>query len=146
MGCNSTRCPSTRADAAIKSLRAASSITLGYQFVASPHLQVALCNAVTSNRLNPSHRLPACLMSVREGALPGSTLWLQIQHNGSRSHKPRLHGWLEAFGATFCPVCLQAPEEMEQAIINSGSNNAVTFGLYDIQSQTKIMFTTTLLL
>lgn len=85
------------------------SLPRGSRFFALPRLQVALCNAVTANRLNP--RPPARLTSVGAGASAGSTLWLQIQHNDSPSHKPGLHGGLEAFGATFCPICLQTPEE-----------------------------------
>lgn len=100
--------------------------------------------AVQCGHLQPlkpiSEAVSRCLASVREGALPGSTLWLQIQHNGSPSHKPGLHGRLEAFGATFCPVCLQTPEKREQVIINCGSINAMNFGPNNVQGQTKIMY------
>lgn len=60
----------------------------------------------------PQHllRLPASLRSVR--SLWGTMPCLQIQRSNaaSQSHKSRLHGGLEAFRTTFCPICLKTPE------------------------------------
>lgn len=63
-------------------------------------------------------RLPASLRSVR--SLRGFTLCLQIQRTNtvSQSHESRLHGGLEAFRTTLCPICLQTPERIKQRTVN----------------------------
>lgn len=63
-------------------------------------------------------RLPAALRSVR--SLRGFAPCLQIQRTNtvSQSHESRLHGGLETFRTTLCPVCLQTPERMKQLSVN----------------------------
>lgn len=46
---------------------------------------------------------------------------LHVCGSRRRSHKPGLHRGLETLRATFCPVCLQTPERMNQSWV-SGEN------------------------
>lgn len=93
-------------------LRAASGVALGsVQHPASARH----CEISRLKPLQPVPRLPACLRSVRL-----QRCGYRSKHAGVQSHKPGLHGWLEAFRATFCPVCLQTPGKIgKQASVNT---------------------------
>lgn len=125
MGCDSTQFLSTRADAAaVKSFRVATSITLGFQFFASPHLQVALCNAVPSNRQNPE---AACLSHVSQGrsltrlhtVAADPTQWLAITQTQA--------SWMtwSIWGNLLSHLSADTWEN-RHGIINSGSTNMDT--------------------